>query len=405
MSELIIRPGRNDHRVVENLLVAGGGVRALRPAISRLVLDAPLAAGRPQYVRAAEASGTPVLVDPLTFLLQSEVSTGDSWGQLPFGRPAAISAGELADPAIQRQLIERVIDFELAHGATALIPPYILVGNDPQWLQIALDLLTRTREHLDQRSLPLPLIPVLALSRPRRLGAVPWRSQLERLSVAAVDVGAERVALAISGTGGPNDGHDPVHLVLGAIRGLADKGIRTLAWRQGLLGPAAIATGAVGYECGIGLRERCDLAGLQAARRPGLAGPGFAPPSGVFVQPLGRSLKRKVARELLGDRQLRPRLVCDDDRCCPRGVDSTLADPRRHAILARAKALADLDRMPSRQWRLNAIARWADSGAVVADLSTRVLTGKGQKDRVSSTALGAIAIITDFIREEGDQVA
>lgn len=47
MSKLLIRPGRNDHRVVEDLLVAGGGIRRLRPVINRLVLDAPVASSRP----------------------------------------------------------------------------------------------------------------------------------------------------------------------------------------------------------------------------------------------------------------------------------------------------------------------------------------------------------------------
>jgi hypothetical protein len=172
-----------------------------------------------------------------------------------------------------------------------------------------------------------------------------------------------------------------------------------------LLGPAAVAAGAQGYECGIGLRERCDLASLQASRRPRNNGPGFAPPAGVFMQPLGRSLTRPVARLLFADRQLRPRLVCDDERCCPQGTDTTLADPRRHAIVARSTALHAMDRLPSRAWKLNDVARTAASGAVIADLASRVLAAATSKHRVPSTALNALAEVSDTMRHQGGQVA
>lgn len=405
MSELIIRPGHNDHRVVDDLLVPGVGVRALRPVIGRLALDAPLAAARDDYARAAEASGTPLLIDPLTFLLQDDVATNDAWSNLPFGRADAISISELSDPSVQRRLIELVVTFEIRRGATAIVPPYVLVNDDPQWLAIATDLLARTRDYLDDQGIRLPVVPVLALTRPGRLSVVPWRSRLDRMVAVATEIESERIALAISGTGGPDDGQQRVHLVMSTVRRLAQQGASVIAWRQGFLGLGATAAGAVGYECGIGLRERCDLRGLQVSRRPGREGSRFSPPAGVFIQPFGRSLKRSVARELLDDRQLRPRLVCDDEQCCPRGADSTLQDPRRHAILARSGALHALDRMPSAQWRLNSVAREADSGAVVADLATRVLQSAGRRDRVTSTGLNALAIVADFLRQEADRVA
>jgi hypothetical protein len=405
LSELIIRPGHNDHRLVDDLLVPGAGVRALRPVIGRLVLDAPLAVAHGEYARAAEASGTPLLIDPLTFLLQDEVADDDAWAKLPFGRTGAISASELSDPAVQRSLVAQVVKFEVDRGATAIIPPYVLVNEDPQWLAVATDLLVRTREYLDEHDIRLPVVPVLALARPGRLAVVPWRSRLDRMVEVATEIDAKRVALAISGTGGPDDGQQRVHLVLSTFHRLAQQGVNVIAWRQGFLGAGATAAGAVGYECGIGLRERCDLRGLQVSRRPGREGSKFSPAAGVFVQPFSRSLRRPVARELLGDRQLRPRLVCDDERCCPRGADSTLENPRRHAVVARAKALAALDRMPSAQWRLNAVAREADSGAVVADLATRVLHSAGRRDRVTSAGLNALAVVADFIRQEAHRVA
>jgi hypothetical protein len=404
MSELIIRPGHNDHRVLANLLAAAHGVRQLRPLIAGIVLDAQVAAAQPEFGRIAQASGTSLLIDPLTFLLQSEVDSRDRWAQLPFARAVALGPSDLNDPATQHDLTELTVDFQLKQGATAVIAPYVLVDDNPAWLELAISLLCRCREHLDANDIRVPLIAVIALAKPSRMGTVSWAARLDRLSAAAAEVKADRVALAVSGTGGPNDGAASVRTVIGALSQLAERGLPMIAWRQGLLGPAAVAAGAHGYECGIGLRERCDLAGIQASRRPRHGRRPFAPAAGIFMQPLGWSLQRPVARQLLADRQLQPRLVCDDERCCPQGTETTLADPRRHAIVARSTALRRLDRLPSRAWKLNDVARSAANGAVIADLASRVLAAAHSKRRVPATTLNALADVTDSMRDNG-QVA
>ena len=92
--------------------------------------------------------------------------------------------------------------------------------------------------------------------------------------------------------------------------------------------------------------------------------------AGVFIQPFGKSVPRAVAEVLLENQKLRPRLVCDNEQCCPKGVESMLQGSRSHAVISRSRALFELDRMPSRDWRLNAIAREAESGAVIADLAS-----------------------------------
>jgi hypothetical protein len=401
MSDLIIRPGHNDHRVIASLLFDAGGVQQLRPAIHRLVLDAHVAARQPEFVRVAEHGGTPVLIDPLTFLLQSQVRDEDPWCRLPFSRPAALPGTELEQADFQLQLVDQVVTFELEYGATGIIAPYLLLADDPRLLEVNLELMKRTRQFMDDRDIQLPLVVIIAVTAGRTVGDLSLRKAVERLAHEATLSGAKNVALAMSGTGGPDDGAERVHLLLEAVRHLVSLGTNVLAWRQGLLGPASVAAGAAGYECGIGIRERCDLKSLQNNRRPGPNRSGFAPPAGVFLQPFGRSVSRPVARELLEDRKLLPRLVCDDERCCPLGMDSMLKDPRRHAVLARSRALAELDRMPSREWRLNAVAREAENGAVLAELATRILGDRGRREVISSRALGAISAAADLFREEG----
>jgi hypothetical protein len=405
MSELIVRPSHNDHRLVEALLAPTNGVRQMRPPINRLVLDAQVAAKQPAFARAAEASGTPVLIDPLTFFLQDDVREDDPWRRLPFSRATGLTPGELEDEDLQAGLISGVVQFEIEHGATAIIGPYLLLGDDPRLLRVALDLISGTRAYMDANQIELPLVPILAVLAARHAGGVTLRDALGMLADRAIKSGASSIALAMSGTGGLDDGPERVHLVLQATQYLVTHGLDVIAWRQGLLGPSAVAVGASGYECGIGTRERCDLVSLQRSRRPGPARQGFAPPAGVFIQPLGRSFARPVARALLEDQKLRARLVCDFEQCCPEGIESMLTNPRPHAVNARSRHLASLDRMPSREWKLNAVAREAENAAVLADLASRILHDGGRRETISSRALGAIAVATDLMREEGGRAA
>ena len=405
MSELIVRPAHNDHRLIEGLLAPTGGVRHLRPVLNRLVLDAQVAAKQPAFTSAAEASGTPVLIDPLTFFLQGEVRDDDPWRRLPFASRKALVPDELSDRDFQQDLVSRVVEFEVSHGATGVVPPYLLLGDDPRLLTTSQDLLRGTRAYLDDHHIAHPLLPVIAILVTRQASSRILQEALDVLADEAIDAGATGVALAMSGVGAPDDGADRVHLLLVAIDHLVRRGLSVVAWRQGLLGPCTVAAGAIGYECGIGSRERCDLVSLQRSRRPGPVRSGSAPPAGVFIQPFGRSIPRPVARVLLEDHALRARLVCDSEQCCPNGVESMLENPRRHAVVARARFLGALDRMPTREWRLNAVAREAESGAVLSDLASRVLKDQGRQETVNGRALAALTLAADLLREEGGRVA
>jgi hypothetical protein len=405
MSELLIRPSHNDHRLIESLLTTSSEVRQLRPVINRLVVDAQVAVKQPLFAQAAEASGTPLLIDPLTFFFQAEMRSEDPWRQLPFAYDNPLSAQDLEDPELQEEIIANVIEFEIQNGATGLIAPYVLLNEDPRLLQVNRSLLRGTRDYMEAHDLPLPLVPVFAMLASRTVAGIPLRRVLELIAEDLNAVGASSVALAVSGTGTANDSPDRVQMVLFATTQLTSAGLNVIAWRQGLLGPVAVASGAAGYECGIGIREQCDLVSLQRSRRPGPRRSSFAPPAGVFIQPLGRSFSRAIAKALLDDQKLRPRLVCDNEGCCPKGSESMLIHPRPHAVFSRSRALSELDRMPSREWRLNAVAREAESGAVLADLASRILLDGGRSEVINSRGLNSIALAADLVREEGNRAA
>ena len=397
MSELLIRPGRNDHRVIEELL--GHSPTGGQRLVSGLVLDAQVAAARPQFAEMAEAHDTTVIIDPLTFLLQTEGGGDDSWVRLSFGRPEAVPPDELADPDVLATLVAEVVSFELEHGATAIVPPYLLIGDDYLTLDVSCALLQRTREYVDAQGLGLPIIPVLALGISATRKPADLFSSLGAVSRVAESIEPQAIAIALSGTGGGDDGDRSVRAVLQAVRMLSRSGAKVLAWRQGLLGPAAVAVGAAGYESGIGIREKCDLVGMQRARRPVPSKAGFGMPAGVFLSAFGRSFKKPVASALLEDEQLADQLACKDSSCCHDGSQSTLGDPRRHAVVSRAGFLRELDAMGDDRRRLSAIEGWAEAGADLAELSTEVLRSKGKKDSVNSKALNVLATASDLVEE------
>src|SRR5687768_16734884 len=93
-SELLIRPGYNDHDAVADLLAPGGAATLLpgrSTPIDRLVVDAHLAKRRPQFAAAAASAGVPLLVDPLTHFWQGQLRDSDPWASLPHGRMEALT--------------------------------------------------------------------------------------------------------------------------------------------------------------------------------------------------------------------------------------------------------------------------------------------------------------------------
>src|ERR1700689_341678 len=142
MPERLIRPGINDHGVIQDLLAPGGAAVFLpgsRPIVDRLVNEAHVAASRPQVADAAGSVGVPVLIDPLTPLWQGELREQDKWSLLPFGRSRRLTPADLNQFAIE-QLTAQTVSYQAERGATAIIPPYLYVTSvaDP-FFGISLD--------------------------------------------------------------------------------------------------------------------------------------------------------------------------------------------------------------------------------------------------------------------------
>jgi hypothetical protein len=413
--ELLIRPALNDHEVVADLLAPGGAAVMIgkhRPLISRLVVEAPIAARRPQFAEAAAGAGIPFLVDPLTPLLQGDLRDDDSWAKLLFGRAPQAQPDDYSHLGDQERLVDEVVEFEVEHGATAIVPPYPYVsGPDDPWFPIALSLLQLTRRRIDALGVALPIIPILC-GQLMKFGADrAWGDGLDRFAAIAREMGAHALAVCLSPAGSGKDSYHKVWRLFNTVdhlKKLSD--IPVFVWRQGVLGPALVAAGIDGYETGMGLSEQTNVRSNIAARKPPKPGrkPGRGGSAGIYLEPLGRSLNPRVAKHLLGDASMRAKVMCADERCCPQGVASTLGHPREHAVRSRARELATLAALPARSWRLNHIVTRAEAALTLANQANRVLENANEPLRIHTVGLEALSRVSEELRKadaEGRVVA
>lgn len=406
MASLLIRAAMNDHMVVGDLLAPGGGPRLAsgHPPISQLVADAHVAAARPVLADHAQAAGIPYLVDPGTPLLQASVDPEDRWAKLPFAEAEAMAPEDVP----LDQLIESVIEFELERGATVVIPPYFYASSpaDP-WFRLTVRSIQRTADHLQAAGIRLSLLPVLCAQLQSFSPLTAWNVGLDRFAAIALDTGSTSMAICLSPAGRGTDRYGKVMQLFQAACRMKEHGVSVLAWRQGIYGPGLVAAGLDGYECGLGTGEQTDIARRQFSRKPRKDGEHTSGSgAGIFIEPLGRSVPRRVGQLLLGNVTMRPKVMCDDESCCP-SVAATLDNSRPHAVRTRARTLAELAAQPHRRWRLNHIARHASAAATLAAQANRVLAAEGVKERIKASNLEALAETVRHLAEEepGSRIA
>lgn len=394
-TELITRAGATDGALVRRVFGLDGSVAApYRP--SRLVVDAEVVA-RTDLAMTARVAGVPFLVDPLTHYLQDAQYPDHAWAQLPFATPRAIASADLLPARRREWLAETVIQFQLDHGATKIIAPYLHAERpDSAWIDIQAKLWRSTRTVLDARGESLPVIAVVALG---------WRclngravSQLASMWDALRNLAPEEVALAASRVheGVKPDGR--LVELLALIRQLRSS-YPVIAWQQGLLGEACVAAGAKGYECGIGWRERCDLNQAMARHRinpridDGSDGFGARP---VYLADIGRSIPKATIKAVHNHQPTWRAILCPDPMCCPPAGAALLGDARRHAIVARAHELSLLETAATPAW---AWGRLADKATRGLELATKI--NAVAPTRVDTRVLTAVQLAATARRHSG----
>lgn len=392
MAELLIRAGAQDTALMERVLT---GPSDNRP--SRLVVDAHVAAASPRVAAAAVAAGVPFLVDPQTYHLQDYQHPAAPWAQLPFARAEISTPADLLTPGRADEVAAGAVKHQLAHGATMVLAPYVHIGRpDDGWTQVQAALWHATRRYLDQQGLSLAVVAVVAIGW-QLLDRPTWPQTLDPLLRSLPALNPSEVALAASRV---DAGAHPEHRLasLIAVIGRISASYPVIAWQQGALGEAAVAAGAIGYECGIGWRERCDLgSAMTRYRRLSPTATGLVRP--VYIQALRRSIPKATLRGLVAKPGIIAELTCLEPTCCPNGRRDLLQDARQHAISSRLRSLRDLTTAVQPAWRWHHLARASHTGLALAERINTVATRGGGISRIDCAALRATFSVADHRRQ------
>jgi hypothetical protein len=404
-SELFIRPGQNDHEVITELLAPDSSSRMMSGdrhfPIDRVVADAHIAAKRPQLARAAASAGVPFMVDPLTHFWQTELRESDALAQLPYGSQAARMSEDFTNPLTREALLEAVVDFEVERGSTVVVAPYLYArtpGED--WFKRGLELLEAPRRRMERTGLRLPLFAVMTVGHQGFAPPSTWSEGIDRFARKASEVGAAGIGVSFSPVT-PKDSYGKVLAMFAACAQVKHvSGLPVFGWRQGLYGAGLSAAGLDGYETGIATSEACNLAQSMASRRPkdGKKKSGGSSP-GIFIDVFGRSVPAKVGKLLLAS-SLKARVMCDDERCCPSGVASTIEHPREHAVRMRSRQLRSQDAMPHESWRLHQLSKDTAAGSTLVLQANQILEKEGLKERLPTTGLDAMHRVARHLLSE-----
>lgn len=412
MTELLIRPSHNDHLAMADLLVPADSalVGSVRRPISRLVVDAPLALAFSQYREAAAESGTPLIIDPLTTLLQVDTDPAIGWAKLPYARNDAYNPELLTNTFLLRELVERCVEFQVQQGASGIVAPYFYAkGTGDPAFAATLEALRLTARHLRANHTRLPLIAVLCGSHRGFARTATYGDGVDRFAQTALNLGPQMLALCLSPNGSGEESPAKVLQLMTAAQRLKSTGATVIAWRQGFYGPALVAAGLDGYETGTGVQERTDMATYARNQKPGSrdGDGGFFTHTPVFIETLGRSLSNRAARALIDNsRYLHSQLVCRDVRCCPHGATSMLGDGRRqHNVRTRARRLRDLDQMPHPAWRLNQIAKDAYAAGLMATRVNEVLADIGEQGLIPTRGFEALGRVSEQLSRTAPHAA
>jgi hypothetical protein len=381
VSDLAIRPAHNDHLVVGDLLARESTDWAARgrPLFQRLVLDATVAAKQPQLARDAAEAGLPVIVDPMTFLAQSETEPDRGWSALPFGDSRGHEAREFASNSAMDKLVQGVVDFEIANGASWVVPPYFY-ASDPrdEYFLRGLTAIKATRGFLDATGQSMPIMPVLCGKLDGFASKASWGSGVDWFAHRSKESGADTVGLLMSPVGDFSDTYQKAFKITEVTRRLMGHGLRVHVWRQGALGPLLVAMGAAGYETGLQYGNKTDIRAMASRQRPKLETARGAKGGGegqMFVPVLGRWILGSQAAALAENPATRALIVCEDATGCCASLSATLSNRRVHAVRSHARRLAELDVMPnSVAWRLQGVSNWSTQALDAITAMNKTLT-------------------------------
>lgn len=331
-----LRPARNDHRVLlqllsENQLNATG-----------LVVDAVLVGRHGELVAEAGRHGVETVLDPRSIDLSTRGGFQLSGvSQLAWAAPEPHTPHELAGPA-GLLLAEELAEFAVAHELSAVLAPTHIIEDltDP-WLDVDAVLARSLRRALDSRGRnATPIYYPLTLRSSMFVRQKAREVLVERLGNLPIDA----VWLRIHPFGTTSAGPVALRRYVDACQDFHSLNLPLVGEHTGTVGLPLLAFGAVGgIESGLTLGERFDLGRYTQEA----AGTGFLPAPRVYLHSLGAFISRIQATGFFKRPGMRSAHGCNDQRCCRRGWQDMVADPRRHFVVRRGAEVLALSSVPA----------------------------------------------------------
>jgi len=330
-----LRVGTSGHRQLETLLSSG------QMPMDRLVFEAS-AVGRQRDLFAALTEGGAELILDTNIAELSSVGRFEGAAKTaPWANPDAIITSEDLTRSANRDILGQIARFAVEMGFSAVQAPVRFI-QDSKDEKFSTDLKSATalRDALDReggKAIGLDyslMIPYASLRDPvhrrafiQSLASIPFENLWFRVSGFGADASPAGVRRYIAAM---LDFHR-----LG--RPIVADGV------GGLVGVAAAAFGAAGGIChGVAEKERFSAADWHKPPKGG----GGGREKRVLVEGLDRLLSLKQMEALMAAPNARRHLSCGDPRCCPRGLDDTLKNPKAHYLRQRHGQLVELSGVP-----------------------------------------------------------
>jgi hypothetical protein len=333
---LYLRPGRNDHGEMLNLIASGDA------DCFGAVFDPSLGNRQNELKKQILEHKLDAILDPKTQQLALQGSYTPSLALLPWGNPSRPQVQSDFEGTSGNHLVAILGDFAVEKGFTQVIAPsHVLSSAGDPWLDIDSDAARQLRNYLDRRQGgAVQLIYSLALPYAMFSDKNQRRAVINRLK----SVPASALWLKVDRFGSDSNPTAMRAYLEGAAE-FHELGIPVVADHVGgVVGLALLAFGAVGgIAHGVTMGERFDSSAWRKPR----AGKAFSPSPRVYFPAIDLLLERDEAAALL-NASSRSRVLfgCTDTNCCRRGVKDMLENPRRLFLFQRIKEIGGLSQVP-----------------------------------------------------------
>lgn len=330
-----LRPGRNDHLVLQQLLSEN------QLAVTGLLVDPTLIDRHDDLAQEAGQQGIETILDPRSVDLSTPAGFQLSGvADLPWAPAIPHRPGDLSG-ASGLLLAEALAEFVVKESLSGMLAPtHIVSGPRDGWLPVDRELTLHLRRALDTRGRATTPIYYPLTLRSSVFNDARLREALMRY---LADLPIDAVWLRIHPFGTTTSGPLALRRYIAGCQDLHRLGIPLVAEHTGTVGIPLLAFGAVGgIESGVTLGERVTFDRYLRATD----GNGFSHPPRVYIDGLGAFLSREQAQAFFEKRGMRSAHGCQDQRCCPRGFNDMISEPRRHFVVQRSAEIGRLSRTP-----------------------------------------------------------